>query len=175
MSRPRASPAPRRLPGPGAVPLVVLGAFLGYLSSLPEDAGLFLALGLIVLGFGLRALRSRSLRSIAPVPVLAALVTASLASRLGIVPELVAGGAGLAFLAWLADDPAREPGGIGRARTTIAISGVALGIAWSTALLLPSNSATLGVAAGLLVFAVVALAFLVARPEAFDREAPESA
>ena len=174
MSRPRLSSAPRRLPGPGAVPLVVLGVLLGYLSALPDDAGFFLVLGLIALGLGLRTLRSTSLRSIAPVPVLAALAVASLASRLGIVPELVAGGAGIAFLAWLADDPAREPGGIGRARTTIAIPGVALGIAWSTALLLPSSSATLGVAAGLLVFALVALALLVARPEAFDREAPES-
>ena len=98
-----------------------------------------------------------------------------LPGNLGLVPELLAGGCGLAFLAWLADDPARERGGLVRAPPLITLPAVALGITWASALLLPSGSATLGVAAGLLAFALLAVALLAARPELFDREAPESA
>lgn len=165
----------RRLLGAGPILLAVLGGLLGYLSALPDSLGILAVLGPIVVGFGLRALRSERWRWTAPLPVLAALVWGAFRSPFGLVPELIAGGCGLAFLAWLADDPAREPGGIARAGTTLALPGVALGIAWSSALLLPSSSASLGVAAGLLVFALVALALLVSRPEVFDREAPESA
>jgi hypothetical protein len=43
-------------------------------------------------------------------------------------------------------------------------------MSWVSALLLPPGSATVGVAAGLLAFAIGAVAFLVARPRLFDRE-----
>ena len=175
MSPPRERLPLRRFFGLGSVLLVVLAGFLGYLTGLPEDLGLLVVLVPIALGFGLRGLRSESLRWIAPFPVLAALIWGAFRSPFGLVPELVAGGCGLAFLAWLADDPARERGGISRAPTLLALPATALGIAWSSALLLPSSSATLGVAAGLLAFAIVAVALLAARPEVFDREAPESA
>ena len=165
----------RRLFGLGPVLLVVFGGFLGYVTGFPGHLGLWIVLLPIALGIGLRMLRSESLRWAAPFPVLAALAWGVFRSPFGLVPELVAGGCGLAFLAWLADDPARAEGGPTRSPTLIALPAVALGIAWSGALLLPSTSATLGVAAGLLVFAIVAVALLVARPGLLDREAPESA
>ena len=165
----------RRLFGLGSVLLVVFGGFLGYLSGLPGGLGLLVVLAPIAFGFALRGLRSDTFRWFAPLPVLGALMWGALRSPFGLVPELIAGGCGLAFLAWLAEDPARERGGISRAPTLLALPAAALGIAWSSALLLPSSSATLGVAAGLLAFAIVAVALLAARPEAFDREAAESA
>jgi hypothetical protein len=150
--------------------LVLAGGFLGWLANLPDGLGVVLVVAGIGAGVGLRAARRVALRSFAPVPAVVALAFGAVASPLGLVPELAAGGAGLALLVWLADDPARPVGGIARAHGTILVSALALGIAWSSALLLPSGSASLGVAAGLLVLAAAALAYLVARPELFDRE-----
>lgn len=165
----------RRLLGVGSVLLGVFGGLLGYLSALPWDLGIVVVLAPIALGIGLRARRSGTPTWTAPLPVLAALAWGVLRSPFGIVPELTAGGCGLAFLVWLAEDPVRESGGFLRAAPTVAFAGIALAIAWASALLLPSGSAGLGVAAALLVFAITAVAFLVTRPELFDREAPESA
>lgn len=165
---------PRRWPGPASAPLVLFGALLGSFSGLPDLAGVAIALALLAFGLGLRAAHPAVLRGIAPVPVLAALAWAASASQFGVVPELAAGAAGVGFLAWLADDPARPRGGARRAAGTILIPAFALGITWSSALLLPSNSASVGVATGLLVFAIVAVALLVGRPALFDREEAES-
>ena len=165
----------RRLLGVGAALLVVFGGLLGYLSGLPGDLGLVIVLGPIAVGVGLRVLRAPPWRWAAPLPVLLGLTWGVFRSPFGLAPELLAGGCGLAFLAWLADDPARERGGLVRAPTLITLPAVALGITWASALLLPSGSATLGVAAGLLAFALVAVALLASRPELFDREASESA
>jgi hypothetical protein len=154
-----------------SVLLALAGGFLGYLTVLPG----FLALGLVGagvgLGIGLRFVRNPRVQPWAPVPVLVALATGALASPLGVVPELVAGGSALAFLVWLTDDPLRPAGGVVRGRFTVLLPAFALGIAWGSALLLPSRSASLGVAAGLLAFVIATLAYLVGRPELFDREA----
>lgn len=153
-----------------SVLLAVAGGFLGYLTVLHG----FLALGVVwagvALGIGLRLVPQPRVRPWAPVPVLAALVTGAVSSPLGVVPELVAGGSALAFLVWLVDDPTRPAGGIVRGRVTVLLPAAALGIAWASALLLPSRSASLGVAAGLLVFVIAALAFLIGSPELFDRD-----
>ena len=164
------APAPRfRGIVSGALLLVASGLF-GYFGTLPVPLGAGLALGLTGAGLALRAQARARLRAIAPVPALAALLVAALASPLGLLPELLAGMAGLAFLAWLADDPTRPAGGLGRARMTLLLPALALGIAWASALLLPSRAAPIGVAGGLLAGALVALAILIARPGAFDRE-----
>jgi len=165
------SPSGRaRLVGPSML-LVVAGGFLGYLTvQLWPDVFLVVWAG-TGLGVGLRLVPQPRVRQFAAVPVLVALATGAVASPLGVVPELVAGGSALAFLVWLANDPARAAGGTVRARVTILIPASALGIAWASALLLPSSSASLGVAAGLLVFVLAALAYLVGRPRLFDREA----
>jgi hypothetical protein len=160
-----------RRPPVGATALVLaVGLFLGYLTALPHGVGVVVAAVGVGLAVGLRALPWPGARAFAPVPLLIAFGFGAVASPLGVVPELVAGAAGLAFLVWLADDPARFPGGVGRARITILVPALALGIAWTSALLLPSGSAPIGVAAGVLVVAVAVLAYLVARPGLFDRE-----
>ncbi|MGD0250141.1 MAG: hypothetical protein ABSB97_04560 [Thermoplasmata archaeon] len=160
----------RRPPAASSALVLVVGGFLGYLTALPHDLGVVVAVVGVGVGIGMREFRSFWARSLAPVPLLLAFGFGVVASPLGVVPELGAGAAGLAFLIWLADDPGRSPGGVERARTTILVPALALGIAWSSALLLPSGSYPLGVAAGLLVFAVAALAYLVSRPGLFDRE-----
>jgi hypothetical protein len=163
-------PGPARPVG-SSVLLALAGGFLGYLTVHPG----FLALGVVwagvALGIGLRLVPEPRVRPWAPVPVLVALALGAVTSPLGIVPELAAGGSALAFLVWLSDDPTRPAGGVVRGRFTVVLPAFALGIAWASALLLPSRSASLGVAAGLLVFVIVALAFLIGRPELFDREA----
>ena len=168
MSEPAPTPQFRGIAS-GAFLLVASGLF-GYFGTLPVALGAGLALGLTGAALALRAHARARLRAIAPVPALAALIVAALASPLGLLPELLAGMAGLAFLAWLADDPTRPIGGLGRARMTLLLPALALGIAWASALLLPSRAAPIGVAGGLLAGALVALAILIARPGAFDRE-----
>ena len=154
--------------------LFVAAAFLGYLSGFPGGFGLALTLAAIVLAAGLRMSASPVLAASAPVAALAALAIEAVAAPVGFGTEIVAGVAGLAFLVWLADDPNRPAGGPWRAAPTLALPALALGIAWSSALFLPTGSVPLGVAAGLLALALAAVAFLVSRPAVFDREEARS-
>jgi hypothetical protein len=155
---------------PSTALLAVVGGFLGFLAGFPYFLGIVIVAAGVATAVGVRTARSARLRAFAPGPLVLALGVVAVGSPLGLVPELVAGAAGLSFLVWLADDPARSPGGVGRASATILVPALAVGIAWSSALLLPAIAAPLGVAAGVLVFALVALAYLVARPGLFDRE-----
>jgi hypothetical protein len=170
MTPPVESGSPLARPLGSSALLALAGGFLGYLTVRP---GLF-AFGVVwvgvALGIVLRLIPQRRARPWAPVMVLAALVTGAVSSPLGLVPELAAGGSALAFLVWLMDDPARPAGGIMRGRVTVLLPAFALGVAWASALLLPSRSASLGVAAGLLVFVLATLVFLLGRPELFDQD-----
>jgi hypothetical protein len=151
------------------------GALFGYLADFPHDLGVLVAVGGIVLGGILqRVPPPTAARAWAPVPVLIGLAVVAVGSPLGLLPELLAGLSGIGVLVWLADDLDRPAGGISRAQLEIGIPALALGIAWASALLLPSASAPLGVAVGLLVFAIVAVAALFGEPSAFDREEPSS-
>jgi hypothetical protein len=165
------APPARARPIVPSVLLAVAGGFLGYLTVQLWPLVFLVVWAGTGLGVGLRLVPQPRAQQIAPVPVLVALATGAVASPLGIVPELVAGGSALVFLLWLTDDPARPAGGSVRGRVTVLIPAFGFGIAWASALLLPSSSASLGVAAGLLVFAIAALAYLVGRPGLFDREA----
>jgi hypothetical protein len=174
--KPEAS-LPRRRSGSGSLALLLaVVGLLGYVARGPADLGVAVAvIGVGAGGLLQRVPRSSSIRSLAPVPVVLSVVTVAAASPLGAVPELLGGVAGLAVLVWLADDLDRPAGGIGRATSTLGISAAGVGIAWASAVLLPSrSSASLGIAAGLLVFVVVAIAYLVGQPSAFDREEASS-
>ncbi|HXY47088.1 MAG TPA: hypothetical protein VEK13_04240 [Thermoplasmata archaeon] len=155
--------------------LGAIGGLFGFVTGLPHGEGAITVIAGVLLGGWMQRQRSRGrLRSLAPIPVLVALGATAVASPLGLLPELLAGASGLAVLVWLADDPGRPVGGVARARLTVGIPALALGIAWSSALLLPSSSAPIGVAAGLLVFVLVAVAFLIGWPSTFDREEPSA-
>jgi len=155
--------------------LGAIGGLFGFVTGLPHGEGVITVIAGVLLGGWMQRQRSRGrLRSLAPIPVLVALGATAVASPLGLLPELLAGASGLAVLVWLADDPGRPVGGVARARLTVGIPALALGIAWSSALLLPSSSAPIGVAAGLLVFVLVTVAFLIGWPSTFDREEPSA-
>lgn len=171
MSRSEAAAvSPLRVAYGSSALLAITAGFLGYLAPGPYSLAPALLVGLVVVGAGLRSSRRRELQAAAPVAPLVGLGLGALASPLGLVPELLAGAAALAYLVWLADDPGRPRGGVARARLTLALPALALGICWSSALLLPSSSASLGVAAALLGGSLAALAFLLSRPGLFDRE-----
>jgi hypothetical protein len=150
--------------------LFVAATFLGYLSGFPGGFGPFLAAAAVAVAAGLRVSSSRTVAACAPIPALAALAIEAVPAPVGLGSDLVAGLAGLAFLVWLADDPSRPVGGAVRSLPTVAVPALALGIAWSSALFLPSGAVPLGVAGGLLALALAAVAFLVGRPTVFDRE-----
>ena len=164
------SPIATRGLGAWALLAVVAGLF-GWTTGLPDGTGAFVA----VVGVGIAGvLRPPTwfprLRPFAAVPAVLGLAVVASFSALGLVPELLAGASGVALLVWLADDPARPAGGPARAQLTIGVPALALGIAWASALLLPSDSASLGVAVGLLVFVLAAVAYLVGQPTTFDRD-----
>ena len=152
-----------------ALLLVAAGLFAGVAGG---GHALLLAGTLVAVGLGVLLRRFGGARAgpIAPVPVLGGLGLAAVVSPLGLVPALAAGAAGLVFLLWLADDPHRPAHGVRRAGAGLLLPALAVAMSWVSALLLPPGSATVGVAAGLLAFAIGAVAFLVARPGLFDRE-----
>ena len=156
------------------VALLVPAMLLGYLSGFPAGAGVLVVVAAVVAAAALRVVARPNLTSFAPVPVLLALVLEAVTAPAGFGTELVAGLAGLAFLVWLADDPARPAGGALRSLPVVAIPALALGIAWSSALFLPSGAVPLGVAGALLALAILAVAFLVGWPAVLDREEARS-
>lgn len=174
MSAPDGAEGRFRVAGGASVLLLLAAGFLGYLSGLPGALGVLLVAVPAAAGIVLRSNIDSPIAGYAPVPALGGLVVGTFLAPLGLVPELAAGAAGLAFLLWLAEDPSRPSGGGVRARRTILVPALTLAIGWSTALLLPSNSASLGVAAALLAGALLALAFLVANPSVFDRGSPST-
>ncbi len=164
-------PAPRSR---GLASLVLLGAvggLFGYLSGLPDALGTIVVVAAVGLGAGLQRIRTRSIAHEAfPAPVVAALVSVAMLSPYGLLAGLLGGASGVALLVWLADDPGRPAGGIGRSTLAIGVPGLAIGIAWASAFLLPPGAASLGVAVALLVFVVVAVAYLIGEPATYDRE-----
>ena len=90
-------------------------------------------------------------------------------------PDTEAAGLGggiavLALLLWLADEPGRVTGGMGRALPTIGLVALAFGVAWFSAFLLPTTRTPTGVVAGLLVVVILLAAILLARPKLLERE-----
>jgi hypothetical protein len=154
--------------------LLATAAYLGYLSGFPAGWGFVLSVGAVALAAALRVRAPESAAAYAPVPVLAAISLEAATAPLGFGTEIMAGIAGLAFLLWLADDPARPVRGPVRALPALAVPALALGIAWSSTLFVPLGAIPLGVAGGLLALALGGVAVLVGFPELFDREEERS-
>jgi hypothetical protein len=150
--------------------LAAAALLLGYLSGVPYGFGVVLVAGGVLGAAALRRSESGAVAGWAPVPVLLVLAIEAVGAPVGLGSELVAGLAAVAFLIWLADDPGRPVGGAVRGLPTVAVPALAVGIAWSSALFLPAKVVPLGVAGALLAFALAAVALLLARPSAFDRE-----
>jgi hypothetical protein len=149
---------------------ILAAAAIGFaaLSRLPVTVAVAVALAGVVLSEALRSTANGRLRKMAPTPVLVALGAVALAAPLGALPELWAGVAGVAVLVWIADDPARPAFGAVRGAFGWGLPALAVGLAWVSSFLLPPSAVPVGVAGGLLAAAVVALAYLVRRPELAD-------
>ncbi|HTW39760.1 MAG TPA: hypothetical protein VMF04_02730 [Thermoplasmata archaeon] len=155
--------------------LLVAALALGFDTPLPGvDKVLLGALAAIAVAVAtvLRLSRDVLIRDLAPVPVLVILGTLAAETPVAVVPELLAGVAGVVFAAWLLDDPLRPAQGLSRGVLIWGTPAVGVGLAWASATLLPSTSAPVGVAGGLLAAALVILAYLVRRPDLFDRDVP---
>jgi hypothetical protein len=160
----------RRVLGPTSPVLVLALLVLAYGSDLPLLPALALAILGSAAGLALRASRSSTLYGLAAAPVLLALGILAATTPIAPLPELLAGAAGVVFIAWLTDDPSRPPAGASRGALVWAIPGLGMGVAWASAFLLPSSAASVGVAGGLLAASLLVLAYVVARPEMFDRD-----
>ena len=163
-------PIVRRLGLPGLGLSAVSLLWLGLGSGLPYVGGVGLAVVALALGIGLRWTPNPIGREVAWVPSVVALGVLSITAPLTILAELVAGLGGISVLLWMVDDPDRLPGGVARGLPALALPALAVGVAWSSALLLPPGAAPLGAAAALLAFAVAVVAFFLGRPDLFDRE-----
>ncbi len=150
----------------------------GLVGGLPDYAGPAIGVGGVVVSSVWRLRRGsraglRTALSVAP--ALVALAVLALTSPPVDAAELFGGLAGLAFLLWLADDPARASGGGRRAAPTIALASLAVGLAWAISLSLPASAPEIGVAAGLLAAAFVLLAILLGRPQSLTSGARQHA
>jgi hypothetical protein len=138
---------------------------LAAIGGLGWTAGILVALVGVALSATVRLVAGGRMRAVAPVPVLVALGVLTATVPLGPIPEILAGAAGVAFLAWLADDPARPAGGVLRGALGWGLPGLAVGLAWVSSFLLPPTAAPVGVAGALLAATIVALTLLFRRPE----------
>jgi hypothetical protein len=153
----------------------LLGAaivFFSLTTDLPWYAAFTIAGTGVVAAVVLRA-RSAGTRS-DPAALIVLLSIGVLAG--GAAPTRLAGAAGgltiLAFLLWLADEPGRVEGAVRRALPAVGLAGLAFGISWMSAFLLPSTPQPIGIAGGLLVLVIFLAAVLLGRPELFRREPP---
>ncbi len=151
---------------PPLLPTVILGAAMVVLGTLDLGNGpaallvaLFGAAGVAILE---RVAGGRG-RAAAAMLALVALGVGALAATPGPAPELLAGIAGLAFLAWLAPPPTPTSGGRRRLEGLV-LPGLAVGIAFATSAFLPPAPGFETVGIALLVGALAAIAFVLARP-----------
>ncbi len=170
MSAPPPPRSWRRAIGPTVPVLAVAVLVLALDSRLPTAVALLLAAAGIASSVVLRAVGRPGFAEAAPVPVLAVLGLLAVETPIAPLPELLVGAAGVVFVAWLSDDPWRPPAGLSRGALGWAVPALGVGIAWASTFLLPSSAASLGVAGGLLAGALLALAYLVSRPDLFGRD-----
>lgn len=157
-------PTPRPIRRGGGVPTTALfGVAVGFLGLL---TGVPFYLGPAIGGLGVaasavwRARRPAVGESLPLVPALAAVTALAATAPVAPASELFAGLAALAFLLWVADDPARPAGGGRRAAATIGPAALGIGSAWGVTLALTGRTAAIGVGAGLVAIGLVVLAVL---------------
>jgi hypothetical protein len=131
-----------------------------------------IALAGVAVATAVRLLPDPRGRELAPAPLFLGLVLLAAATPVAAIPELIAGLGGVVGVVWLLDDPRGVPGAVSRGAIVWGVPALGVGVAWASATLLPSTSAPVGVAGGLLVAALVILVYLVRRPELFDRDTP---
>jgi hypothetical protein len=146
-----------------ALPLLalwLLGAGRGWTGLLLVVVGVVGAVAL--------ALEPR-MRSVSVLPLLLALTGLAATAPIGIATEVVAGASALAALGWVARD--RDvPGPVGRTLGGLTLPALALGVAFFTSVGIPAGRQFVGAAVVLLVVALAAVGWTIARPT----QAPEA-
>ena len=156
-----------------SVPVLLLAVLaLAYVSRLPTAVALSVGAAAVFASVALRSSRDPTVRAWAILPVLLVLGALAWQAPVAPVPELLAGLGGVAFVLWLTDDPVRPAAGYRRGWIVWTLPGLGVALAWTSTFLLPSTAAPVGVAGGLLVAAVLAIAFLVRQPHLFDSDLP---
>lgn len=159
--------APGSGPGRGGSGLTfgvaaVAVAVFGLVGGLPDLIGPALGVaGLAVASWWRR--RPATGATFGPLPAVVALAVLAATSPAAPSTELFGGLAAVALLLWLADDPSRPAGGGRRAGFAVATCALAVGIAWSVALVLPRPSGAIGIAGGMLAALLLLVAYLLAR------------
>lgn len=164
------TPAVRFAVGPTVPLLAAVTLLAAYGAALPALPALVLAALGVGLGVVLRGVRSEPVRATFPVPVLLVLGFLALSAGVGALELLIVGLAGATFVAWLTDDPYRPPSGAGRGALLWLLPTLGVTTAWASLFLLPRSSSSVGIAGGLVAGALAVLAYLLSRPDLFDRE-----
>jgi len=153
------------------VAAVALGLF-GLVGGLPDLLGPAIGIGGLAVAAWARR-RGPLGTEYGALPALVGLLVLATTAPTVASAELFGGLSALAVLLWVADDPARPAGGGRRAALPLASCGLAVGIAWSVALVLPHPSQEVGLAGGLLASVLLVLAYFLVREA--ERRASSSA
>jgi hypothetical protein len=163
------APLPNRPSGlPGEILLAGMVAALGLVVDLAWPVALGIGLGGVLATVALRRWGSPLGIELAPGPALLSIAALAVTSPSNPISALLGGGAALAVLIYLADDPTRSPGGPRRSAPTLLVVSLAFGISWGSALLLPPATGALGVAGGLLALSLFLIASLLRRPQLLE-------
>ena len=160
----------RRAFGPAYGLLLAATVGVGLLTPLPLLVSVIGGVAGATFASLVRAVVPRRLGFLGLVPALIPLGAFVTESRLGTIPELVAGIAALALLLWCSEEPDRAPGSLARGLTGLAVPAAVFGLALASSLLLPAGLGSLGVAAGLLTVSLAAVALLLGAPRIFDQD-----
>ncbi len=160
----------------GAASTVVLGASVVALALVGGlgFVGAAVGAGSVVAAAIVRRLHAAGAREYAVGVALVGAGGIAVLGTIGPLSELLAGAVGVASVAWLADDPTRRPGALGRAASSLLLVAGAVVLAWVSATALPSGAAPIGVAAVLLIVVLAVAAVLLGRPAWVDPAAATS-
>ncbi len=168
-TKPNAQPRTLRLEGPG---LLAAGAAIAVGLGIWDPHGALAGIVIAIVGFAaagaLRAFAGRSVRPYEFLPAVASLGYLTLVVPTSIVTDLLAGISALVLFVWLVDDPELPRGSLRRSGDALLLPALGLAVALSSSLLIQPGYVYVGVAAGLLVAGLLAVAWLLLHPESFD-------
>lgn len=144
-----------------ALAAVAMSLF-GLVGGLPLLVGPLVAVvGIVAASFWRRSPRSGP--TFGPLPALGALAILAFAAPAVPSAELLGGFATVAVLLWLADDPSRPAAGGRRGAFALGSCALAVAVAGSIPLVVRSPQQEVGLAGGLLAFALLLVAYLLVR------------
>ncbi|MFZ0699867.1 MAG: hypothetical protein WAN74_06755 [Thermoplasmata archaeon] len=152
--------------------LLAVGAAIAVGLGIWDPHGGLEGIAIAVAGFAaagaLRAFAGRNVRPFEFLPAVAALGYLALVVPTSIVTNLLAGVSALALFVWLVDDPELPRGNLRRSGDVLLLPALGLAVALSSSLLIQPGYVYVGVAAGLLVGGLLAVAWVLSHPETFD-------